>query len=81
MFVFFGLNFYFILDDKDHPAADENEELLQKDRRIFPGFVFVLDEGDDDFLRQRVIDMPESEVAGTHNNEEGLQQQAQSQSQ
>lgn len=26
----------------------------------------------DDFLKQRVINLPESVVSGTHNNEEGI---------
>lgn len=34
-------------------------------------FVFVLD-ASDDFLKERIMSLPESEVAGTHNNEEGL---------
>jgi adenylate kinase len=41
------------------------------DEKIFPDFVFTI-EAKDEFLRRRVMDMPESEVAGSHNNEQGI---------
>lgn len=56
--------------------ADDSEEAQGEaenkvDEKIFPDFVFTL-EASDEFLRRRVMDMPESEVAGSHNNEQGL---------
>lgn len=33
-------------------------------------FVFSL-EGSDEFLRERMMNLPEEQVEGTHNNEEG----------
>ena len=36
-----------------------------------PEWVISLD-ANDDFLKQRVMNLPESVVAGTHNTEEGL---------
>ena len=39
--------------------------------KIFPNFVFTI-EATDEFLRRRVMDMPEIEVAGSHNNEQGF---------
>ncbi len=54
------------------PADDKGEEGdLKIDEKIFPQFVFTL-EGNDEFLRRRVMALPESEVAGTHNNEQGF---------
>jgi adenylate kinase len=43
---------------------------LQVEKKIFPDFVFHL-EADDDFLRKRVLNMPERAVSGTHHNESG----------
>ncbi|XP_073248934.1 adenylate kinase 7-like [Porites lutea] len=57
-------------------AADEGEEgeedsPLSYDKLIMPEVVVSLD-APDEFLKNRVMNLPESVVAGTHNTEEGL---------
>ncbi|XP_077994074.1 adenylate kinase 7-like [Glandiceps talaboti] len=58
-------------------AADEEEEepegskVPAYDKNIMPEVVISL-EAPDDFLKIRVMNLPESVVAGTHNTEEGL---------
>jgi adenylate kinase len=49
-------------------GGEEGEGKVEE--KIFPDFVFTL-EATDEFLRRRVMDMPEIEVAGSHNNEQG----------
>lgn len=43
----------------------------EQDLTIIPEFVLAL-EATDEFLKERVMNLPESAVAGTHNTEEGL---------
>eukprot|EP00047_Mylnosiga_fluctuans_P001361 m.219923 g.219923 ORF g.219923 m.219923 type:complete len:665 (+) comp10277_c0_seq1:1060-3054(+) len=43
----------------------------EQDTAILPEFVFAFD-ATDEFLKDRIMALPESEVAGTHNSEEGL---------
>ena len=38
---------------------------------IMPDYVVCL-EANDDFLKHRIMNLPESQVVGTHNTEEGL---------
>ncbi|XP_062595521.1 adenylate kinase 7-like [Saccostrea cucullata] len=52
-------------DDAEESAA------TKFDKTIMPDYVFCL-EANDEFLRQRVMNLPESVVHGTHNDEEGL---------
>ncbi|EDO36546.1 predicted protein [Nematostella vectensis] len=57
-------------------AAEEGEEAedespLAYDKLTMPEVVVSLD-ASDDFLKTRVMNLPESVVAGTHNTEEGL---------
>ena len=56
-------------------SADDEEEAEESsgayDKAIMPEHVFVL-EAPDEFLKQRVMNLPESVVAGTHNTEENL---------
>lgn len=51
---------------------DAEESATTKfDKLIMPDYVFCL-EANDEFLRNRVMNLPESVVHGTHNDEEGL---------
>ncbi|XP_013392761.1 adenylate kinase 7 [Lingula anatina] len=57
-------------------AAEDEEEAEEEskgsfDKAIMPEVVVCLD-ATDEFLRARVMNLPESVVAGTHNTEEGL---------
>lgn len=57
-------------------AAEEGEEgeedsPINYDKQIMPEVVVSLD-APDEFLKTRVMNLPESVVAGTHNTEEGL---------
>eukprot|EP00053_Salpingoeca_punica_P023012 m.215936 g.215936 ORF g.215936 m.215936 type:complete len:681 (+) comp44039_c0_seq1:53-2095(+) len=49
--------------------SDEGDEADAVMKEILPEFVFDL-EGSDDFLRERMMNLPEEQVEGTHNNEE-----------
>lgn len=55
----------------DPDDAEEEGDKGAHDRSIMPEVVVCL-EGDDDFLRERIMNLPENVVAGTHNTEEGL---------
>ena len=55
----------------DNDDAEEEGEKGNYDRAIMPEVVVCL-EANEEFLRQRVMNLPESVVAGTHNTEEGL---------
>ncbi|RDD36619.1 Adenylate kinase 7 [Trichoplax sp. H2] len=50
---------------------DTEENLPEYDASIMPEFIISLD-ASDDFLKNRVINLPEKEVHGSHNTEEGL---------
>jgi len=58
-------------------AADEADEEADDDtlptyhRLLMPELIVSLD-ADDEFLRQRVMNLPESVIVGTHNTEDGL---------
>ena len=57
-------------------AVDDEEEEAEEgkanfDRTMMPNNVVCL-EATDEFLQERVMNLPESVVAGTHNTEEGL---------
>ena len=52
-------------DDAEESAATKFDKL------IMPDYVFCL-EATEEFLRNRVMNLPESVVHGTHNDEEGL---------
>eukprot|EP01135_Chromosphaera_perkinsii_P001293 Nk52_evm20s164 gene=Nk52_evmTU20s164 len=53
-------------EDEDNPDGDE---LSKVDQNIIPQLVFSL-EATDDFLKERIMNLPESEVSDTHNTEE-----------
>ena len=55
----------------DPDDAEEEGSGGAHDRTIMPEVVVCL-ESDDDFLRERIMNLPENVVAGTHNTEEGL---------
>jgi len=57
--------------DKDDDDNDDNENSPKFDQNTMPEVVISLD-APDDFLKNRVMNLPESVVAGTHNTEEGL---------
>lgn len=57
----------------DEDAEDDGEDSkLQYDRLTMPELIVNLD-APDEFLRERIMELPESVVVGTHNSEEGLQ--------
>ena len=55
----------------DDDEAEEEEGKGKYDRTIMPEQVVCL-EAPDDFLKLRIMDLPESAVNGTHNTEAGL---------
>ncbi len=69
-------------DEDNQPIEDEEEELPEgeepsfdkhvKDDTIFPGSILVLD-GDDQDLIQRVRELPEDQISGTHYNMDAMQ--------
>ena len=58
----------FTADDED---GEEEEGKTSFDKLTMPENVISLD-AHDDFLRERVMNLPETVVANTHNTEEGL---------
>jgi adenylate kinase len=57
----------------DEDAEEDGEDSkLQYDRLTMPELIVNLD-APDEFLRERIMELPESVVVGTHNSEEGLQ--------
>lgn len=60
----------FAADEEAEEAEDENKP--NYDKLTMPELTVCLD-ATDEFLRQRVMDLPESVVVGTHSTEEGLQ--------
>lgn len=56
-------------DEADEEAEDEN--VPQYHKLMMPQLIISLD-ASDDFLRQRVMNLPEKVVVGTHNTEDGL---------
>lgn len=57
--------------DDEEAEDEEDEKAVPYNKAIMPEFLFVL-EATDDFLKQRIMLLPESIVSGTHNTEEGL---------
>lgn len=57
--------------DKDDDDADENDNQPKFDQNTMPEVVISLD-APDDFLKNRVMNLPETVVIGTHNTEDGL---------
>ena len=51
--------------------ADEEEGKPHYDKSIMPDLIVCL-EANDSFLRDRIMNLPENVVAGTHNTEEGF---------
>lgn len=65
----------FVADGEDEPEEAAKDGSF--DRAIMPEYVFNL-EGNDEFLRHRVMNLPESVVHGTHNTEDGLMRRLES---
>lgn len=59
----------FVSEDDEEP--EESAKVGTYNKLTMPEFVVCL-EGNDDFLKQRIMNLPESQVVGTHNTEEGL---------
>lgn len=59
----------FAADDEEE--QEENSKIPVYDKATMPEVVLSLD-APDDFLKQRVMNLPEGVVAGTHNTESGL---------
>ncbi|XP_045187456.1 adenylate kinase 7-like [Mercenaria mercenaria] len=59
----------FIAEDDDEP--EESAKASNYNKLIMPDEVISL-KANDEFLKQRVMNLPESEVVNTHNTEEGL---------
>jgi adenylate kinase len=58
------------LASNDEDADTEEAGPPAVDQAIVPSFVFSLD-ASDDFIKERVMSLPESEVVGTKYSEEG----------
>ena len=56
------------MDDEEEEAEEGKANF---DRTMMPDTVVSLEAGDE-FLQERVMNLPESVVAGTHNTEDGL---------
>lgn len=56
--------------DETEEEADE-ENAAQYHKLLMPELIVSLD-ASDEFLRQRVMNLPETVVVGTHNTEDGL---------
>ena len=63
------LLYLWTVDDEDE--QEEGSKAPSYDKATMPEWVVSLD-ANDDFLKQRVMNLPESVVAGTHNTEDGL---------
>ncbi|KAL5008400.1 hypothetical protein ScPMuIL_013981 [Solemya velum] len=59
----------FLNEDDEEP--EESAKGGNFDKQLMPEFIFCLEAGDE-FLKNRVMNLPESVVIGTHNTEEGL---------
>jgi hypothetical protein len=59
-----------IADEEAEEEADDNKP--QYDKLTMPELIVCFD-ASDGFLRQRVMELPENIVVGTHNTEDGLQ--------
>lgn len=57
--------------EEDDDEMENEENPVDYDAKIMPEFVISLN-ASDELLRKRVMNLPENEVAGTHNTEEGL---------
>lgn len=57
------------VEDDDEP--EEAAKVGNYNKFLMPEFVISL-AANDEFLKQRIMNLPESEVVGTHNTEEGL---------
>ena len=58
-------------EDELLAATNEGEEPPQYNKLTMPEVVISLNAGDD-FLKQRVMNLPQSQVEGTHNTEDGI---------
>ena len=56
---------------EDDEEPEESAKVGTFNKLLMPDYVISL-EANDDFLKQRIMNLPESEVVGTHNSEEGL---------
>lgn len=61
----------FLFSEEEDDEVDDTSKGGNYDKAIMPEVVVSFD-ASDEFLRQRVMNLPESTVAGTHNTEEGL---------
>ena len=60
---------YAVDDDEEEEEQGENEKRVPYNRKLMPEQVFAFD-APDEFLRARIMALPESVVHGTHNTEE-----------
>ena len=60
------LTYYYVAQDED--SRDDGKPLA--DVQASPDFVFAI-EASDAMIKQRIMKLPESQVAGTRNSEEG----------
>ncbi|XP_046849860.1 adenylate kinase 7-like [Xenia sp. Carnegie-2017] len=56
---------------EENDEDEDNEAVVKYNKLIMPEIVVSLD-ASDEFLKARIMNLPESVVAGTHNTEEGL---------
>lgn len=60
-------------EDELLAAADDGEDPVPYNKLMMPEVVVSLDAGDE-FLKQRVMNLPQRQVEGTHNTEDGRTQ-------
>ncbi|KAL4237761.1 Adenylate kinase 7 [Mactra antiquata] len=60
-----------LFQSEDDEEPEESAKATSYNKLIMPEFVINL-KANDDFLKQRIMNLPESEVVNTHNTEEGL---------
>lgn len=64
------LTFLCIAAEEDGEEDEEQGDNLQYNKLTMPGTIISLD-ASDEFLKERVMNLPQIEVEGTHNTEEG----------
>lgn len=65
------MKLYLCVTAEDDDEPEESSKVGSYNKLIMPEFVICL-EANDDFLKQRIMNLPETQVVGTHNTEDGL---------
>ena len=68
--IFLSFTYMPTADEEGEEDEDGGDSAPQYNKQIMPHVVISLD-ASDEFLKERVMNLPQSEVEGTHNTEEG----------